>query len=335
MSAFEYASSESSSDDSRNERVLQWLNSQGDPDFENDNHTRTGAEIVIQIKGTDGQADEYVHLRPPRSNLDVDFESSTGTVTIRETTTVPAAEIIGGEAELQGEAEEGLYTSTAGSRPEATNLPHLSVLVRLNRGICELVALEELNDNSLLLSIDIMGGHRLSTENHQYGFISGRVVSILENALRQPRQIRAMQILLPASQIPWRWTAATVLVTFGKISARERRNMGLIYQRVRECQYQIQEYDKVVPKEKMLGELVEQEGVAVRNLETLDVEERREWLGRYERIVDEQAVVKTRDQWVLEGERLKEEHNALQDIIGGFTRVADGSEEFARRNQEI
>ncbi|KAL2364351.1 hypothetical protein RJZ56_002698 [Blastomyces dermatitidis] len=335
MSAFGYVSSEPSSEDSRNERILHWLNSQGDPDFENDNHIRTGAEIVIRIKGTDGQADEYVHLRPPRSNIDVDFESSTGTVTIREVTTVPAAETMEGEVEQQGEAEEGLHPSTAGPMPEATKPPHLSVLLRLNRSICELVALEELNDTSLLLSIDIMDGQRLSTENHQYGFISGRVVSALENVMRQPRQIRAMQILLPASQIPWKWTATTVLVTFGKISGRERRNMGLIYQRVRECQYQIQEYDKVVPKEKMLGELVEQEEVAVRNLEKLDVGERREWLEKYERIVDEQAVVKTRDQWVLEGERLKEEHNALMDVVGGFTKAADGLEELARRDKEI
>ncbi|PGH00757.1 hypothetical protein GX51_05638 [Blastomyces parvus] len=143
-----------------------------------------------------------------------------------------------------------------------------------------------------------------------------------------------MQILLPASQIPWKWTAATVLVTFGKISGRERRNMGLIYQRVRECQYQIQEYDKVVPKERMLGDLVEQEGKAVRNLEALDVGDRREWLEKYEKIVDEQAVVKTRDQWVMEGERLKEEHNALLNVIGRFTKATQGFEELGGRNRE-
>lgn len=110
--------------------------------------------------------------------------------------------------------------------------------------------------------------------------------------------------------------------------------MGLIYQRVMECQYQIREYDKVIPKERMLEELVEQEGVAAKNLERLDVADRRDWLGRYERIVDEEAVVKTRDQWVMEGERLKQEHNALLDVIGGFTKAAEGFEGVERGNRE-
>ncbi|KKZ66075.1 hypothetical protein EMCG_08188 [[Emmonsia] crescens] len=327
MSAFGHASA-ASKGGSRNERILHWLDSQEDPDFENDNHVRTNAEIVIRIQGTDGHADEYIHLRPPRSNLDVDFESSTGNVTIREVTTVTTA-AAKGKSE-----EEGSYPSIGCSRLEPKKLPHLTVLLRLSRKICKLVKLEELKDTSLLLSICIMDGQRLSTENHQYGFISGRVVSALENVLRQPRPINSIQILLPASQIPWKWTAATVLVTFGRMSGRERRNMGLIYQRVMECQYQIREYDKVIPKERMLEELVEQEGVAAKNLERLDVADRRDWLGRYERIVDEEAVVKTRDQWVMEGERLKQEHNALLEVIGDFTKAAEGFEGVERGNLE-
>lgn len=111
--------------------------------------------------------------------------------------------------------------------------------------------------------------------------------------------------------------------------------MGLIYRRVMECQYQIQEYDKVVPKERELGELVEQERVAARNLEELDVADRRDWLMRYEKIVDEEAVVKTRDQWVMEGERLRKEHNALLDVIGAYTKAAEGFEGVARGNREV
>ncbi|PGH00756.1 hypothetical protein GX51_05637 [Blastomyces parvus] len=157
MSAFGHGLPESCSSDSRDERILQWLNSQQDPDFETDNRIKTSAEVVIQIKGTDGQADEYVHLRAPRSNLDVDFEPSTGNVTIREVTTVPEAEIIEGEAGQQGELD-GVYPSAADARLGGINSPHLSVLLHLNRNICELIALEELNDTSLLLSIHMLDG---------------------------------------------------------------------------------------------------------------------------------------------------------------------------------
>ncbi|EER43048.1 conserved hypothetical protein [Histoplasma capsulatum var. duboisii H88] len=334
MSAFGHASTAPNAGP-RNERILRWLDSQGEPDFVNDNHLRTNAEIVIQIQGTKGCSDEYIHLRGPRSNLDVDFESSTGNVTITEVTTVPEPATDAASQEATARGKEEPYPSPGCSRLEPKKPPRLSVLLRLNRKICELVKLEELKDMSLLLSIRVANGQRLSTEHHQYGFISGHVVSALENVLGQPRQVRGMQILLPASQIPWKWTAATVLVTFGKMSGRERRNMGLIYRRVMECQYQIQEYDKVVPKERELGGLVEQERVAARNLEELDVADRRDWLMRYEKIVDEEAVVKTRDQWVMEGERLRKEHNALLDVIGAYTKAAEGFEGVARGNREV
>ncbi|EDN08023.1 predicted protein [Histoplasma mississippiense (nom. inval.)] len=318
MSAFGHVSAAPNAGP-RNERILRWLDSQGEPDFVNDSDLRTNAEIVIQIQGTKGCSDEYIHLRAPRSNLDVDFESSTGNVTITEVTTVPepATDAASQEATARGKEESWAAQAAHGVGAKKTPAP-LRPSTPQSQDI-----------------IRVANGQRLSTEHHQYGFISGHVVSALENVLGQPRQVRGMQILLPASQIPWKWTAATVLVTFGKMSGRERRNMGLIYRRVMECQYQIQEYDKVVPKERELGELVEQERVAARNLEELDVADRRDWLMRYEKIVDEEAVVKTRDQWVMEGERLRKEHNALLDVIGAYTKAAEGFEGEARGNREV
>ncbi|OJD12811.1 hypothetical protein AJ78_06652 [Emergomyces pasteurianus Ep9510] len=59
----------------RNEKILHWLDNQDILDFANGSHIRTNAEIVIRTRRINGHADEYIHIHPPRSNLQVDFES--------------------------------------------------------------------------------------------------------------------------------------------------------------------------------------------------------------------------------------------------------------------
>ncbi|OJD12812.1 hypothetical protein AJ78_06653 [Emergomyces pasteurianus Ep9510] len=206
----------------------------------------------------------------------------------KKTKKSPASYLTNNTRKDDDEAERS-YVSIGYSRIEPKKTPHLTVFLRFNRKIRALVKPEELKHASILLSIHIADGHRLSTETYQYGLTSGRVVNPLENILRHPGQIHSIQILLPASsQIPWNWEAAT---------------------RVVECRYRVWEYDKVITKGRVLDRLVEQEGVVAKNLERLS--DGRDWLRRYERIVDEEAVVKTRNQWVLEWERLKKEDNAL------------------------
>ncbi|KAK2806871.1 hypothetical protein FQN51_005671 [Onygenales sp. PD_10] len=312
-------------DTKTNSRIVAWLDNQDEPGFKGDSHLKATAEIVMRIQGANGDDDKYVHLRAPKSKLDINFDSSTGGITIKEVTamTTQSPPHHTGAVAVAAAAANPYNNRLA---PSTNPPPSLTVIVRLSRANCDLVKLEELKDTSLLLTIRINNGQRLTTETHQHGFISGTLLSPLENALQQSRTISSMQILLPASQIPWKWTAATVLVTFGKMTVRERRNMRLIYKRVVECQYQIREYNRLIPGGKGLGELRGEEEMAVDRLENLDVGDRREWLGRYERIVDEEAVIKARDQWVREAERLKREHNALLEVIGNYTSAAVGFE---------
>ncbi|KAK2810823.1 hypothetical protein FQN50_002646 [Emmonsiellopsis sp. PD_5] len=316
-------------DTKTNSRIVAWLDNQDEPGYKSDRHLKTTAEIVMRIQGANGDDDEYVHLRAPKSNLDINFDSSTGGITIKEVTTMTTT---------QSQHHKGTVVAANPSNnrlaPSTKPPPSLTVILRLSQANCDLVKLEELKDTSLLLTVRINDGQRLTTETHQHGFISGTLLSPLENALQQSRTISSMQILLPASQIPWKWTAATVLATFGKMTVRERRNMALIYKRVVECQYQIREYNRLIPGGKGLGELRGEEEFVGDRLENLDVSERREWLGRYERIVDEEAVIKARDQWVREAERLKREHNALLEVIGNYTSAAVGFEGVVNGGEE-
>ncbi|PGG95761.1 hypothetical protein AJ79_09889 [Helicocarpus griseus UAMH5409] len=297
------------------ERPAHWLDNQDDFSLLHDHKVRAKVELVIQLQGAKDCKDDYIHLYPPQNNIDIDFESTTGEITIREVTTMKPSKIEG-----NGGAEE--LPAPVGLKPEGPEESStLTVLVHLNPDMCELVKLEELEDTSLLLNIRILDGVRLGTESHQYGFASGSILSPLEGIVRQQpeRVISSMQILLPASHIPWKWTAATVLVAFGLMTEEEKRNMSMIYQREMECQYQISEYDRSIPKERSLKELVEEEEAISMSLETLDVGNRREWLAKYGSVVDETAIVKMRDLWMKEAERLRREHEAFLDLIGSYT----------------
>lgn len=186
----------------------------------------------------------------------------------------------------------------------------LSVFMRLNQDNSELVKLEELDDGSLLLYIDILPGKKPSKETIQKGFFSGALTSPLERALTVHAPVQRINILLPASMIPFKWDPASIMLAFGSVTLEESKDLELVKNRMAECDLRLFRLKRIYP-ETPLDALRIQEQDILRKVEAGHVVSRRGWLMAYENVFGDIARAKFREQWEKEKERLEQDYKDM------------------------
>ena len=247
---------------------------------------RENVEVVIRHS-----EEEYTHLDSSKGILDVRFDTATRVVTIKE----------------------------FNNDPDVVEA-NLIVIIKLGSSNSKFMGLEELRDGSLLLSLFIPDSGKIHINEYRHGFTNNYLLSELAQTLMPPKEVKGMQILLPATHIPWRWTAALILMTFGWISTRQCHNMRLLHKSLQECRARINECRSLLSISYTAEEVAAAEAEAEELLAREDAVGRQGWVKRFEKVVDTLSLVKVRDQWIREAQRLKGEYLAIVQLITVHTR---------------